>query len=58
MSIVLTQVMTSSICPEETGEDAGSPGEGEPSEGGEGELKLGMGEGEKRIGDWNSYICT
>jgi len=52
------QVMTSSICPEETGEDAGSPGEGEPSEGGEGELKLGMGEGEKRIGDWNSYICT
>ena len=52
-SIVLTQVMTSSICPEGKGEDA------EPSEGGEGELKVGMGERKKK-GSFgiHPYMCA
>ncbi len=51
VSIVLTQVMTSSICLEETGEDA------KPSEGGEGELKVSMGERKKK-GSFGIHICV
>jgi len=47
VSIVLTQVMTSSICTKEKGEDA------EPLEGGEGELKVGMGERKKEEIVWH-----
>jgi hypothetical protein len=46
-SIVLMQVMTSSICPEEKGEDA------EPLEGREGELKVSMGERKKEGIVWH-----
>jgi len=48
-------------CLEWIREDAESPGEAEPSEGGEGELNVGMGEGKKGLGIaqlWNSYICA
>jgi len=54
--------MTSSICLEWIREDAGSPGEAEPSEGGEGGLNVDMGERKKKglcnFGIHNPYICA
>ena len=60
--IAFKQVMTSSICLEWIREDAGSPGEAEPSEGGEGGLNVDMGErkkkGSRNFGIHNPYICA
>ena len=61
VSTIFKQVMISLTCLEWIREDAESPGEAEPSEGGEGELNVGMGEGKKGLGIaqlWNSYICA
>ncbi len=59
VSIVFKQAMMSSICLEETREDASSSGDAEPSEGGEGGLNVAMGKEKKRIAQlWHPYICT
>ena len=60
--IAFKQVITSSICLEWIREDAGSPGEAEPSEGGEGGLNVDMGKRKKKglrnFGIHNLYICA
>ena len=57
-SVVCKPSRTSSICLAMTVEDAGSPGEVERSEGGEGELNVAMGERKKKDCVTLASICA